>query len=203
MRQGAARHSFADRGNDLYETPACATRALIRTGELPPDGGSGMDLWEPCAGRGAISRELRAAGHGVLATDLVTYDGADEGILTGRDFLMEQHRPRVEAIVTNPPYKLADQFIRHGLSLGLPVIVLLRLMAIEGASRSDLIDKHLRRVWAGIERLPFMHRDGWEGPKNSNSGAPFAWFVFEPGQRVGAIELRRISWRADARSNHP
>src|SRR6185437_11520028 len=117
--------------------------------------------------------------------DLCAYEGRDLDISTGVDFLTER-RPiddRVETIVTNPPYKLADQFIRHGLSLGLPVIVLLRLMAIEGAHRSDLIDKHLIRIWAGIERLPFMHREGWTGPKNSNSGAPFAWFVFDPQPR--------------------
>lgn len=201
MRQGAARHAFADRANDLYETPACATQALLRTGELllPPDGGSGANVWEPCAGRGAIVRELKAAGCRVWAHDLVAYDGADDGIETGRDFLFEVGRPfGCDFIVTNPPYKLQDEFIRHGLLLGLPVIVLLRLMAIEGAGRSDLIDRHLRRVWAGIERLPFMHRDGWEGPKNSNSGAPFAWFVFEPGQRCGPIELQRISWRESA-----
>ena len=52
------RHSFADRGNDLYETPACATLALIRTGELTP----GENVWEPCAGRGAIMRVLEANG---------------------------------------------------------------------------------------------------------------------------------------------
>jgi hypothetical protein len=101
-------------------------------------------------------------------------------------------------IVTNPPYKLADAFIRHGLSFGLPVIVLLRLMAIEGANRSDIIDRHLARVWAGIERLPTMHREGWEGKRITNSGAPFAWFVFVPGERGGAaVELRRMSWRSE------
>lgn len=186
------RHSFADRGNDLYETPACATRALIACGEVE---NLGAPIWEPCAGRGAIARELLAAGHNVIAQDLVAYDLADDGIETPIDFLMER-KARGSVIVTNPPYKIADQFIRHGLSLDVPVVVLLRLVAIEGVSRSDLIDKHLRRVWAGIERLPMMHRDGWEGPKNANSGAPFAWFVFEPGKRLGAIELRRISWRA-------
>lgn len=196
MRQGADRSPIRERAYDLYETPACATRALIRTGEFL-DGGSGIGIWEPCAGRGAISRELKAAGHAVLATDLVAYEGADEGIIAGRDFLLERHRPRVSLIVTNPPYMHADAFIRHGLSLGLPVIVLLRLMAIEGAKRSDLIDEHLIRVWAGIERLPFMHRDGWSGKRNSNSGAPFAWFVFSPEKRGSApIELRRMSWRS-------
>lgn len=188
--QGAARHGFQERGNDLYETPAEATRALIKHVPLP------LRIWEPAAGRGAIKRVLEAAGHEVHACDLVTYDGADEGIFGGFDFLAETIAPAPDcAIVTNPPYKLADQFIRHGLSLGVPVIVLLRLMAIEGRRRSDIIDSHLRSVWAGVERLPMMHREGWAGSKITTSGAPFAWFVFEPGERKGPIELHRISWR--------
>jgi hypothetical protein len=191
MRQGAARHALSERGNDLYETPPEATRALIRHVALPPF------IWEPAAGRGAIARELRAAGHAVHMTDLADYEGADPGIMSGVDFLLERQAPVVGAIVTNPPYKLADQFIRHGLSLGLPVIVLLRLMAIEGSKRSDIIDGHLHEVWAGKERLPGMHRDGWDGPRNASTSAPFAWFVFRPEKRVGPTALHRMSWRGE------
>lgn len=192
MNQGASKHAFAERGNDLYETPPQAIAALIRNEPLP------LVLWEPAAGRGAISRHLIAAGHTVHMTDLAAYEGADHGIETGRDFLLERTAPGgVEAIVTNPPYKLADQFIRHGLTLCPKVIVLLRLMAIEGAGRSDLIDRHLVRVWAGIERLPMMHREGWAGPKLNVAGVPFAWFVFSSHPRpLGSpVELRRMSWR--------
>jgi hypothetical protein len=192
MNQGAKRSALSERANDLYETPACAIRALIRVESLP------RVIWEPCAGRGAISRELISARHAVVASDLIAYPGADTGIQSGIDFLMERSSPGAcQTIITNPPFKLADQFVRHGLDLGCTVIVLLRLMALEGAGRADLIDKHLVRVWAGIERLPMMHREGWEGAKIGNSGAPFAWFVFEPIIRNDRpIELRRMSWRS-------
>lgn len=190
VNQGAKRHALSDRDNDLYETPVCAIRALMRVENLP------TLIWEPCAGRGAISRELIAAGHVVLADDLVAYHGADPNVRSRRDFLMQSSSP-CQTIVTNPPFKLADQFVRHGLYLGCTVIVLLRLMAIEGAGRANLIDRHLVRIWAGIERLPMMHRDGWEGTRIANSGAPFAWFVFEPTPRSDRpIELRRMSWRS-------
>lgn len=190
MRQGADRAPLAERGVDLYETPQCAIRALLRVEKLP------HVLWEPCAGRGAISRELKAAGHAVVTTDLCWHPGADDGIIGGVDFLLERAPPAdVAAIVTNPPFMLADRFIRHGLSLGLPVIVLLRLMALEGAGRSDLIDRHLRRVWAGRERLPKFQRDGWTGKTIATETAPYAWFRFEPEPRDSAIELRRMSWR--------
>jgi hypothetical protein len=185
---------LADRKDDLYETPACAVHALLR---VEPCLSSPRYVWEPCAGRGAIARELAAAGHKVTSFDLVAHEGADAGILTPVDFLMERRAPDgVEMIVTNPPYKLANDFIRHGLKLAPRVIVLLRLMALEGAGRSDLIDAQLARVWAGIERLPTMHREGWAGKKIDVAGVPFAWFVFEAAPRgERAIELRRMSWR--------
>ena len=58
-------HTQADRGHDLYETPACAVQALLRAESLP------RTIWEPAAGRGAIVRELRSAGHVLIASDLV------------------------------------------------------------------------------------------------------------------------------------
>jgi hypothetical protein len=193
VNQGASRHALCGRGNDLYETPACAIRALMDAEGLP------SIIWEPCAGRGAISRELISAGHVVISSDLVAYTGADNGIQSGIDFLMEQKAPPgCSVIVTNPPFKSADAFIRHGIELSCMVFVLLRLMAIEGANRSDLVDRHLIRIWAGIERLPMMHRDGWEGPKITSAGVPFAWFVFSalPRPPSSPIELRRLSWRS-------
>lgn len=202
-RQGTDRHPLRDRGHDLYETPPEATRSLMRATTLP-------DLiWEPAAGRGAIVAVLRRHGRLVAASDLVAYpDSQISDIETGFDFLMATDAPsfvlstsglewskRADAIVTNPPYKLADAFIRHGLGLGLPFYALLRLAALEGARRSDLIDNHLTNVWVGIERLPMLHRDGWSGPKQATSTLPYAWFLFRPEKRTGPIHLERISWR--------
>ena len=174
IQKKAAMH---DRAHDLYETPACATEALLRHVRLP------WSIWEPAAGRGAIARVLRAAGHNVVSSDLVAYPGADADIATSVDFLRVRMRPigvAVEAIVTNPPYGdgLRDAFIRHGLRLGLPVVALLPLGTLAGDGRSDLIDDHLAEVLIGRERLPMMHRDGWQGPRASSAIA-FAWFVWD------------------------
>lgn len=193
MRQGADRAALKERKDDLYESPREAVGALLRCEPWLP-----CRIWEPCAGRGAIARVLREAGHTVVAHDLVPHPGADKGIETPIDFLMERKSPpAIARIVTNFPFKTGDDMIRHGLRLGLEVVCLQRLMALEGANRSDLIDLHCVRVWAGMERLPQMHREGYDGPKQSNSGAPFAWFVFSPTPRaIGQpIALRRMSWR--------
>jgi len=192
MRQGATRHALNERKDDLYETPEQATKAL-----LPYLASAKSVIWEPCAGRGAIGRILKEAGHRVVLQDLVAYDGADDGIKTPIDFLLEPSAPSdCTLIVTNPPYKFADRFVRHGLSLGCDVVVLLRLMAIEGAGRTDIM-KHCRVILAGIERLPMMHREGWEGAKLASTAVPFGWFWFTVAPREQEdIALKRISWRS-------
>jgi hypothetical protein len=193
MNQGAKRHALAERGRDTYQTPTCATETLLRVERLP------HRIWEPCAGLGAIARVLEAADHSVVAQDIEHYDGADPRIETGVDFFRTRTAPPgFDCIVTNPPFMHADQFVRHALTLVPTVIVLLRLMALEGARRSDIIDSHLVRVWVGKERLPMMHREGWQGKRIGNSGAPFAWFVFRSGGNYGEpIALRRMSWRGE------
>ena len=192
-RQGAIAGKHKDRGYDLRETPPQATRALIRTGCLSHF----RVLLEPCAGKGAISRELKAAGFRVVAHDLIHYPGADRDIQPDIDFLLSRDASYLQAIVTNPPYRWADSFIRHGLKLRIPVYVLLRLMALEGANRSDIME-HLHHVYIGIERLPMMHRPGWKGKKLDKGAMPFGWFCFKPEKNhAGYFSASRISWRQE------
>jgi hypothetical protein len=181
------RHALADRGNDLYETPAVAVEALLRVEKLP------HHIWEPAAGRGAIVNVLRVAGHAVLASDLVDY--GDPTHFSRRDFLLEHKLPdRVEAIVTNPPYKLAEEFVAHALDLDCPlVIMLLRHAFWESERRTDILERRgLARVHVFRRRLPRMHRDGWTGPR-ATSSIPFAWFVWNRSH-TGPTTIDRLSW---------
>lgn len=184
---GNKRAPLADRKDDLYETPAEAVRALLRIESLP------QVLWEPACGPGAIVRELRGAGRQVYATDLVDYESRDQDE-SGWDFLLEQRLPiGVQAIVMNPPFKLAGEFVKHALTLCPKVIALLRLAFLESDRRSPILDTgHLARVHVFRKRLPMMHRAGWEG-KHSNSGMAFAWFVWDLAHE-GPTELHRVSW---------
>lgn len=179
---------LSERKDDLYESPPEAVWALLRVERLPEV------VWEPACGPGVIVRELRAAGHQVYATDLVDYTSRDQDQF-GWDFLMEQQLPiGVQAIVTNPPFKLAGEFVAHALSLCPKVIMLLRLAFLESDKRSPILDTgHLARVHVFRKRLPMMHRYGWDGPTNSNSGMAFAWFVWDRAH-TGPTELHRVSW---------
>jgi hypothetical protein len=183
------RHPLAERGDDLYETPAVAVEALLRIETIP------HRIWEPACGPGAIVRVLRAAGHDVLATDLVDY--GDPTALYRRDFLMERKPPPGygECILTNPPFKLVEQFVEHALELSPFVVMLLRLAFLESERRSDILEGcGLARIHCFRKRLPMMHRAGWEGRK-ANSGMAFAWFVWDRSH-TGPTTVNRISWEA-------
>lgn len=184
---GNTKAALADRKDDLYQSPPEAVHALLKVEPLSPV------IWEPACGPGSIVRVLRAAGHIVCASDLVDYESPDQDFAR-RDFLMERQAPLgVKCIVTNPPYKNAAEFVAHGLDLCPKVVMLLRLAFLESAARRDILDGgNLARVYPFINRLPMMHREGWEGPKAS-SATPFAWFVWDR-DHSGPTELRRIAW---------
>jgi hypothetical protein len=178
--------SLRERKDDLYETPACVTHALLEVERLP------RRIWEPAAGHGAIVQVLRAAGHEVVATDLIEYGEPDQA--ARRDFLLEHHAPDgCEAIVTNPPFKLAGEFAAHALNLVPRVFLFLRLAFLESKRRSAILDGgHLARVHVFRNRV-MLHRDGWTGPK-TGSAIAFAWFVWSRGHH-GPTLLDRIEAR--------
>lgn len=100
--------------DDFYATTDEAIKALCQFRMQP------KRVWEPCCGDGAIAAYLSRMGSDVAATDLV-----DRGYGVPRvDFLMEWKKP-ANAIITNPPFNLAHDFIRHSVSLGIGYMALL------------------------------------------------------------------------------
>jgi len=182
---GVGMHPHAERGHDLYETPAPATHALL--GEESFTG----TIWECANGKGAISRVLRAKGYKVVCTDLIDYGVEDAK--GGVDFLKQQSAPKgVKAIITNPPYMHADEFVRRALVLVPRVAMLLRLAFLCSVGRADIMDGgKLARVYPFANRLPMMHRDGWDGPRVESGPIEFAWFVWDREHR-GRAQLKRI-----------
>jgi hypothetical protein len=178
------RHTHAERGLDLYETPAVAVEALLRVEQIP------HRVWEPAAGRGAIARVLREHGCAVIASDIYDYGGLD---FVG-DFLAQEQTPAgCDCILTNPPYQIAEPFVAHALERAPLVIMLLRFAFMESERRCNILENRgLARLHVFRKRLPMLHRDGWQGPK-ANSGMAFAWFVWIR-HYVGPTFVDRISW---------
>jgi len=185
---GNKRAPLKDRKDDLYETPPEAVHALLSVEPLP------LTIWEPACGPGSIVEVLRETGRSVIATDLIDYQCPDSA--ARRDFLMETKAPDgVPAIVTNPPFKLAEQFVRKARTLCPQVYMLLRLAFLESERRTDILESgDLARVHVFRKRLPMMHRDGWQGPRNASFMA-FAWFVWDQKHK-GPPVLSRLDWIA-------
>lgn len=170
--RGKTRLNGLREADDFYRTPAICTQRLLSVEQFP------HSIWEPACGDGAISMVLEAGGHNVHSTDLV-----DRGYgIPRRDFLME-HRLAAPAIVTNPPFKLVDEFVLHAFHLGAEkVAIFMRLAWLEGSARHmRLWSKHPPvRVWTFSKRQTLWRGDD---PNARDSGGTicFGWFVFEAG----------------------
>jgi hypothetical protein len=153
--------------DDFYVTPAHATWSLLRREQF------GGTIWEPACGDGAISRVLQAAGYEVLSTDLI-----DRGYGAVLDFLTSHQV--VKNIVSNPPYKLAEAFVRKALeSTTYKVAMLLKLTFLESQSRYRLFQETPpKRVYVFSKRLS-LYRGGVENRGGGTTA--FAWFVWEHG----------------------
>lgn len=158
--------------DDYYRTPTHSIEALLKVERFT------HDVWEPACGDGAISRVLVDQGYDVVSTDLI-----DRGYgLHRRDFLFEQDL-LAGSIVTNPPFKLADEFVLHALHLGaVKVAIFMRTAWLEGRERH-------RRLWGPHPPIRVWQFSGrqtlWRGddvnPGDRGGAIAFAWFVWERG----------------------
>jgi hypothetical protein len=117
------------------------------------------------------------------------YDyGWPETIL--QDYATAFPPPGVEAIVTNPPFKHALQWIVKSLEDAPYSAFLLRSNFLESQKRLPLFRDHPpARVWISTRRAPMMHRYGWVG-KQASSNMTFAWFIWD----ATATEKRQLHW---------
>jgi hypothetical protein len=193
LSAGVGRAPLCDYRDDCYDTPTVAVHALMRAVRLPPV------IWEPACGKGNIVLPLRAAGHTVIATDLNNRGCPDS--LDRINFLLPC-KFECDAIVTNPPYALAEEFVATALDRAPLVAMLLRLAFMESERRAPVLDSgKLARVLVFAKRLPMMHREGWKGPKASSAIA-FAWYVWD-GSHNGPANFERISWTASDNGDAP
>lgn len=157
----------------FYPTPPEATEALLRVEKF-----TGA-IWESACGDGAISKVLKDNLHEVISSDLV-----DRGYGEARtDFLME-YKTRAPNIITNPPFKLADEFIAKALELYTgKVALLLRIACLAGQTRGLIYKKTPpARVWVFSSRIQ-MWRNG-EVPEGASGGTlDFGWFIWYKGYK--------------------
>src|ERR1700730_9128289 len=176
---------------DAYMTPAEAVRALMSIERLP------RCIADPCVGTGAILDVLAEAGHIVHGAAVVDYGWPHTVI---RDYLAEPVQMNGVGIVTNPPFRLAERFIRKAIADDCHYHTwLMRTNFLESVSRLALWrDYPPSRVWVSSRRLPMMHRKNGTGPR-STSNVCYAWYVWDgPANNNRRAEIDFFDWRACA-----
>lgn len=159
---------------DFYPTPIDVTEALMRHLKLDRS----AVIWEPAAGDGSMARMLERHVDDVLATDL-----RDESSIYGKrgiDFLSttaDDHYHIPDWIITNPPFNLAESFIRKSLSITSNVAMLLKSQYWHAAGRLGLFTDH-----PPSEVLPLTWRPAFlEKERGKSPLMDVIWVVWRAG----------------------
>lgn len=164
--------------NDFYPTPKISTESLLS--KIKFNG----KIWECACGKGDISEVLINNGYDVISTELDDYKYGIPNV----DFLSTKEL-LAPNIITNPPYRLATEFLEHAIALGSDTVSLfLKLAFLEGTNRQKLFKEHPPKFVYVFSKRQTLTRDGI---KMKNSGMiAFAWFYWEKGY----TDLPRIDW---------
>lgn len=173
--------------NDFYPTPEWAIHRFLEKAEwrLP----SGIWL-EPCAGSGAIIKAMRTANiknnavpfcavelQAGLTSSLLEIPGVFEAYncdFLEWDFVKDNKTSSIEkidAIITNPPYSLAFDMIKHSLKQADAVYMLLRVNFLASETRSEWMKENTPDVYVLPNRPSFRGK--------GTDACEYAWFCWD------------------------
>jgi SAM-dependent methyltransferase len=166
--------SSVRRERDFYATPAWATQAILR--ELPVG-----PVLDPCCGDGALLAEIKGRTFGIEIDPQRAEAARARGVravVTGDALTDRAGWVDAAAVVMNPPFSLAEEFVLAALVWAQPrraaVAALLRLSFLETRRRVPLHREHPADVFVLARRPSFTG-------KGTDSCA-YAWFVWGPGR---------------------
>jgi predicted RNA methylase len=166
---------------DYFPTPPWATRALFRH-VLPALGvETSRQVWEPACGGGHMAEVIAEfTAIPVIATDVFDHGYGSAPV----DFLDQLALPfaeNVDWIITNPPFRPADQFALRALDLArVGVALLLRTQWLESEDRYRSIfrDRPPTLFAPFVERVPML-RGRWD--PDASTATSYSWFVWLRG----------------------
>lgn len=158
---------------DDFPTPPWATRALLEylaARPLPLVG----TVREPAANRGHMVRPLAEVFERVEAADVFDY-GAGYSV---QDYLFGRDPGHVSWTITNPPFRLAEQFIARARETSfVGCAFILRSAFLEGVGRYErLFGPHAPSFVLQFSERVVMHK-GRLSPDGSTATA-YAWLVW-------------------------
>lgn len=165
---------------DYYATPHESTMALLNVDDF--DG----TVLEPCVGGGHIADVLLTHSNvdNVIGVDIVHRGWEGTNVA---DFFEFDPNTKIDHIVTNPPYSMAQRFLEKSMdtvSQNGKVAMFLKIQFLEGKARKEMFKKYPpKKVYVFSERQNPL-RNGSpvdENGKKWSSTMCFAWFVWEKG----------------------
>ena len=169
--------AYKRNASDFYPTPPEATQALLNFLRLP----EGTTVWEPACGEGHMVEVMEKNRLEVIGTD----------IQTGTDFLQAEAPEEVQWIITNPPFSLAEEFIRKSAEHRVPFAMLLKSQYWHAAKRVALFS-----TITPAYVLPLTWRPDFLF-KTRGKGSPLMdviWCVWIPGvQKTRFLPLQKPS----------
>lgn len=161
--------------HDYYATCPSAVPPLL---EVLGWQSGGKLIRENSCGAGHLSQMLEAYGHKVVSTDLI-----DRGYgIAGVDFLLPHWTDYMgyDAVVMNPPYKHALQFVLKSLEIAPIVCAFLRIQWLESGARRQFFKDNPPRYVAVFSDRVKSSKNG-EFPKGESSAVCYAWYIWERG----------------------
>lgn len=158
---------------DDFPTPPWATRALMEQIISPLIVGTKSSCLEPACGRGFMSEALKEYFHEVDSRDVFEYGYGEID-----DFLKSTTKKKYDWVITNPPFKNAEDFILKGLSIANKgVAVLVRTVFLESVGRYErLFSKTPPSIVAQfVERVPMVQG---RVDKQASTATGYAWIIW-------------------------
>lgn len=170
---GSSSHSDNERQReDYYATEPKAVEELLKIETFCDS------ILEPACGEGHISEVLKRNGYHVVSRDLV-----DRGYGDVADFLSVDNTLWNGDVITNPPYRYAQEFVEKALQIvpnGRKIAMFLRLQFLEGKKRKELfIQTPPKTIWVSSSRLRCAINGDFA--QAGSSATAYAWFVWEKG----------------------
>ena len=168
---------------DDFPTPLWATSALI---EEVWAGQSSARRVSPACGRGHMAVALGEYFGEVTASDIFEY-----GFGSVADFQKAKHAEgSFDWVITNPPFRLAEDFITRSLSIArVGVAMLVRTVFIESVGRYERLFKPIppAKVAQFTERVPMVKG---RMDKKASTATGYAWVVWEksPTRHVVGVD---------------
>lgn len=178
VQLGASNHSNKERqNNDFYSTDPQSLQIFLN--KLKKDGIKlHNNIWECACGMGHLSKILEKNGYKVWSTDLIDREYGTPNT----DFLKTTNKWYGD-ILTNPPYKYAQEFVEKAIEItnnGAYIVMLLKIQFLESKSRKKLFEKYPPKyVYVNSERQTcYINGDM---SKKMSSASCYCWFMWEKG----------------------